>query len=938
MILLSIVLLPFFGAPFAAMISRLGRLHAAWFAGAVNLLALGLLLPQAVAVFDGQILLSRFEWIPLLGLDLVFRLDGLGLLFALLILSIGLLIIIYARYYLSTQDDMGRFYAYLLLFMGSMLGIVLAENLILLLIFWELTSLSSFLLISYWQHRQESRSGARMALTITGAGGLALLGGFLLLGEIVGSYELTTILASGERIHAHPLYLPMLLLVLLGAFTKSAQFPFHFWLPNAMAAPTPVSAYLHSATMVKAGVFLLARLFPALSGTPEWFWLVSGAGLITLILGAYIALWKHDLKGLLAYSTISHLGLITLLFGISTPMAAVAGVFHIINHAIFKASLFMAAGIIDHEAGTRDMRRLSGLWQFMPYTATLAMVAAASMAGVPLMNGFLSKEMFFAETLHDINLPWGWLLPAGATLAGIFAVAYSWRFIHNVFFGAAPVGLPKTPHEPPRWMKVPVEILVALCVVVGIFPNLTVAPLLTVAASGTLQSALPQYTLAIWHGFNPALWMSLIALAGGVAVYHLFNHFFSLRQHGIEWPSMKTLYQFLLDKLFLITNYVTHLLQTESLQRMVWVLVLFAVLLGAGGFTGESFSLTGERVLLPVDGVSLVVAVVMLLAAVATVLFHRQRLVSLIMIGTVGLGVALIFAKFSAPDLALTQLSVEFVTIVLMLLALYFLPQITPPSSKPLWRVCDALLASGAGIGVAALAWGVLTRPYDTIGDFFLTHSVPEGGGHNVVNVILVDFRGYDTLGEITVMALAGLGIYAMLEGLKLKSLATDFSTRTWDEDRHPLIMGALTRILFPLMLMVAIFILLRGHSQPGGGFIAGLITAVALITQYLAQGTTWTQARLPVDMHTVIGSGLLIALVTGLASWWFGYPFLTSTFGHVHTAMTGEFELASAMAFDLGVFLVVVGVTVLIIVNLGMVHSDSHLPSRTIKPHPKTH
>ena len=516
MSLLSIVLLPFFGAPFAAMISRLGRLHAAWFAGAVNLLVLGLLLLQAVAVFDGQTLLSRFEWMPALGLDLVFRLDGLGMLFALLILGIGFLVIVYARYYLSAHDDMGRFYAYLLLFMGSMLGIVLAENLILLLIFWELTSLSSFLLISYWQHRQESRSGARMALTITGAGGLALLGGFLLLGEIVGSYELTAVLASGELIHAHPLYLPMLLLVLLGAFTKSAQFPFHFWLPNAMAAPTPVSAYLHSATMVKAGVFLLARLFPALSGTPEWFWLVSGAGLITLILGAYIALWKHDLKGLLAYSTISHLGLITLLFGISTPMAAVAGIFHIINHAIFKASLFMAAGIIDHEAGTRDMRRLSGLWQFMPYTATLAMVAAASMAGVPLMNGFLSKEMFFAETLHDINLPWGWLLPAGATLAGVFAVAYSWRFIHNVFFGAAPTGLPKTPHEPPRWMKVPVEVLVVLCVIVGIFPNLTVAPLLAVAASGTLQTALPQYTLAIWHGFNPALGMSLIALAGGL--------------------------------------------------------------------------------------------------------------------------------------------------------------------------------------------------------------------------------------------------------------------------------------------------------------------------------------------------------------------------------------------------------------------------------------
>jgi multicomponent K+:H+ antiporter subunit A len=925
MSLLLIVFLPFLGAPFSAAISKLGRLHAAWFAGAVNLSAIILLIPEAITVFNGHILIQHFEWIPMLGMDISFRLDGLGLLFSLLILGIGLLVVLYARYYLSLQDDMGRFYAYFLLFMGSMLGIVLSENIIQLLIFWELTSLSSFLLISYWQHRQESRSGARMALTITGAGGLALLGGFLLLGEIVGSYELSQILQSGSVIRAHPLYFPMLVLVLLGAFTKSAQFPFHFWLPNAMAAPTPVSAYLHSATMVKAGVFLLARLFPALSGTPEWFWLVSGAGLITLLSGAYIALWKHDLKGLLAYSTISHLGLITLLFGISTPLAAVAGVFHIINHAIFKASLFMAAGIIDHEAGTRDMRRLRGLWQFMPYTATLAMVAAASMAGVPLMNGFLSKEMFFAETLHDIDLPWGWLLPAGATLAGVFAVAYSWRFIHNVFFNGTPTNLPKIPHEPPRWMKVPVEILVVLCLVVGIFPNLTVAPLLAVAASGVLQTPIPEYTLAVWHGFNPAFWMSIIALLGGVLVYYFFSFFFSLRQRSGEWLAIKTLYNIFLERLLSLSGRITCFLHTDSLQRMVWVFVLFALVLGTGGFIGESFVFTGEHALLPVDGVSLLVAVVMVIAAVGTAVLHQQRLVALIMIGTVGLGVALIFAKFSAPDLALTQLSIEFVTIVLMLLALFFLPQFSRAESKQLLRVRDALLALGAGGGVALLAWAVLTRPYETIAEFFLAESVPGGGGHNVVNVILVDFRGYDTLGEITVMALAGLGIYAMLEGLKLKGSVADFKVNQWDEDKHPVIMGSLTRLLLPLALLVSIFIFLRGHNLPGGGFIAGLITAVALIMQYLANGTTWTQARIPFDMHTMIAAGLLIAVATGVASWFFAHPFLTSTFSHFYTPLTGKFELASAMAFDLGVFLVVVGVTVLIIVNLGLIHTTSN-------------
>lgn len=927
--LLLIVFLPFIGAPLAAAVSKLGRLHAAWMAGLVALLTVMLLLPGGSDVFAGQVQIQRFSWISLVGLDLVFRLDGLGLLFALLILGIGLLIILYARYYLSAQDDMGRFYAYLLLFMGSMLGIVLSENIIQLLIFWELTSLSSFLLISYWQHRHESRSGARMALTITGAGGLALLGGCLLLGEITGSYELSVILASSDMIRAHPLYQPMLILVLLGAFTKSAQFPFHFWLPNAMAAPTPVSAYLHSATMVKAGVFLLARLFPALSGSAEWFWLVSMTGLATLLVGAYIAMWKHDLKGLLAYSTISHLGLITLLFGIGTPMAAVAAVFHIINHAIFKASLFMAAGIIDHEAGTRDMRRLRGLWQFMPHTALLAIVAAASMAGVPLLNGFLSKEMFFTETLHDIDQPWGWLLPAGATLAGIFAVAYSLRFIHNVFFGGLPLDLPKTPHEPPRWMKIPVEILVALCLLVGMLPALTVEPILSVAAAGVLQGSPPAHDLAIWHGFTPAFLMSVIAMLGGVLIYFGFSTFLSLRTHAGEWPGMRAIYHRLLEGLFVVCQFLTRILHVDSLQRMVFCLILFAVLLGAASFLTEEAMLTGERELLPVDGVSLVVALIMMIAAIGTVLLHQLRFVSLIMIGAVGLGVALIFAKFSAPDLALTQLSVEVVTIVLMLLALFFLPQTTPAESKPLRRGRDLLLALVAGGGVASLAWAVLTRPYETIADYFMSHSVPQGGGHNVVNVILVDFRGYDTLGEITVMALAGLGIYAMLERLQLKGSSHDSFTRPWDEDQHPLIMASLTRVLLPLALLVAVFILLRGHNLPGGGFIAGLITAVAFITQYLANGIAWTQARLVVNLHKVIAIGLLFAASTGLGSWLLGYPFLTSAFGYLEWPLVGEFEVASAMAFDLGVYLVVVGVTLLIIVNLGMVHSESHIVKR---------
>jgi multicomponent K+:H+ antiporter subunit A len=352
----------------------------------------------------------------------------------------------------------------------------------------------------------DARKGARMALTVTGAGGLALLGGFILIGQTVGSFNIDQVLSSGELIRHSSRYHTILLLVLLGAFTKSAQFPFHFWLPHAMAAPTPVSAYLHSATMVKAGIFLLARLYPVLSGTTSWFLIVSVTGMLTMLFGAYQALFKHDLKGLLAYSTISHLGLITLLFGMGTALGAVAAVFHIINHAIFKASLFMAAGIIDHETGSRDMRKLNGLWTPMPITATLAMVAAAAMAGVPLLNGFLSKEMFFAETLHQSTLgSISWMVPVFATIGGAFSVAYSLRFIHDVFFNGEPKDLPRIPHEPPRYMRVPVEILVALCLIVGVFPEYTVGDVLASASTVVLDGRLPDYHLHIWHGIESAV-------------------------------------------------------------------------------------------------------------------------------------------------------------------------------------------------------------------------------------------------------------------------------------------------------------------------------------------------------------------------------------------------------------------------------------------------
>lgn len=919
-----IVLLPFLGAAIVAGVAQKNRIASAWGAGIVTALSIAILTNLAYVPFEGKTLIHSWNWIPSIGLTFAFRLDGLGLLFAYLILIIGLLVIVYARYYISSRDSMGRFYSYLLLFMGSMLGIVLSENILQLAVFWELTSLSSFLLISYWQHKPEGRDGAKMALTITGGGGLAMLAGILLLGHAAGSYTLSDILTAGDAIRSHALYTPIILLILLGVFTKSAQFPFHFWLPHAMAAPTPVSAYLHSATMVKAGIFLLARLYPALSGTEEWIVLVSTAGMITLLLGAFTALFKHDLKGLLAYSTISHLGLITLLFGFSTPLATVAAIFHIINHATFKASLFMVAGIIDHETGTRDMRRLGGLWSFMPHTATLAMIAASAMAGVPLLNGFLSKEMFFERTLIDETLL-NFLSPIFATLAGAFAVAYSIRFIHNVFFNGQLKNLPKNPHEPPRFMKIPVDLLVVACFAVGTLPVFTVAPVLAIAVTGSLQAPLPEYSLALWHGFTLPLLMSFIAFFGGIFIYRQRKELFAWYEKNISRIDARVPYNTILNALFDLADFITSGFNKESLQTMIaWTLAASFLAVFAGFSYGDS-PLFGNRAFLSADWIAIAVASLFIVAIIATVLMHKNRLVSLISLGVAGLIVSLIFIKFSAPDLALTQLSVEVVTVILILLALYYLPQHTPKESSKFRIIRDLMLSIGGGIGVFVLTLAVLSREYTTIGTYFLENALTGGGGTNVVNVILVDFRGFDTLGEITVLAIAGLGIFAMLQGLKLYAPSKDIHGFAWSADIYPSILQTLARLLLPLMLMVSVYIFLRGHNLPGGGFIAGLIASIALVVQYLANGIAWTRKRIPFSTHNLIVYGLLIATATGLVSMTIGYPFLTSAFTHLNWPLIGEFEIASAIAFDLGVFLVVVGTTVMILVQLGRLSLNSH-------------
>ena len=960
--LVYLLLLPFAGSLLAALMPTHARTAAAGWAALVSLAALvwvALLFPT---LQTGQVLHEEYRWIPSAGINFSVRMDGFAWMFAMLVTGIGLLVALYARYYMSKNDPVPRFFSFFLAFMGAMLGVVLSGNVVQLVFFWELTSLFSFMLIGYWYHRKDARRGARMALTVTGAGGLAMLAGMLMLGHIAGSYQLDVILGAGERIRAHPLYTPMLVLVLLGAFTKSAQFPFHFWLPRAMAAPTPVSAYLHSATMVKAGVFLLARLWPALSGTEQWFWLVGGAGVVTLVLGAYFAMFQNDLKGLLAYSTISHLGLITLLLGLNRDLAAVAAVFHIMNHATFKASLFMAAGIIDHETGTRDMRRLSGLWKAMPITGTLAFVASAAMAGVPLMNGFLSKEMFFAETVDLSSTPLlDYGLPVAATLAGIFAVVYSLRFSVGVFLGPPARRLPLEPHEPVRWMRVPIEILVLLCIVVGIFPQWSIGPALDVAARPVVGGAMPPFSLAIWHGFNKPLVMSLIALGGGIALYlrlrrgvvaGRFKHAPLLGLNG-QRLFESTLYGLDRASRWALAVLSTYRLQPQMLLMVLAAIVFASVALWAGGISW------GDRPRVPGNlefALLWVLGCVAALAAANQAKFHR--LAALILLGAVGLAVSLTFLWFSAPDLALTQLAVEVVTTVLFLLGLRWLPKRRPEEAEHLGlrvrarRARDFVVSLVAGGGMAVLAYAMMTRPApQSISPFFIDRSLPEGGGTNVVNVMLVDFRAFDTMGEITVLGIVGLTVYALLRRFRPPremaalppqqravppDLVSDLINPRTAQDTalgYMMVPAVLVRLLLPIAVVIALYFFMRGHNLPGGGFVAGLCVAIAFLTQYIVAGTHWVEAHLQLKVIRWIALGMLAAVATGLGSLWFGYPFLTSHTAHVTLPGLGEVHFPSAMLFDVGVFAVVVGATLLILTALAhqSVRGHRRAPEKTV-------
>ncbi|MFD1450432.1 Na+/H+ antiporter subunit A [Oceanobacillus sojae] len=788
------VLSPFIAAILIPFLYKyLKRIHTGWFV---------LILPLALFIYflsfipetsSGNVVLNNLDWVPSLGINFNVYIDGLSLLFALLITGIGTLVVLYSIYYLSKQKEkLNNFYVYLLMFMGAMLGVVLSDNLIVIYVFWEVTSIASSLLISYWYTREKSIYGAQKSMYITVFGGLSMLAGFSLLYVIAGTFSIRELIANADLIMASSLFIPAMILVLLGAFTKSAQFPFHIWLPDAMEAPTPVSAYLHSATMVKAGIYLVARLTGVFGGAPEWFWIITIAGLITLIWGSISAVRQKDLKGILAYSTVSQLGLIMSLLGAGSaafyfqdgdnPLymtAILAAVFHLINHATFKGSLFMAAGIIDHETGTRDIRKLGGLMTIMPVTATISLIGLASMAGLPPFNGFLSKELFLTGMLSVteygiFNLEAiGFIIPIIAFIASVFTFLYCILMFYKTFMGKFDISKLKVKHvhEAPIGMLISPIILAVLVVLFGLFPNLLaysiIEPAMAAIAPGILSPGeFFDVHITHWHGFSAELFMTLGIIVLGVLLFITFRKWENTAFYRGEQDLFNYAYDYGYDGLIKGSQLLTRIQMTGRLRDYFIYMCTFIMLIMGYTMYRYNLPLIQNLDLSPIPVYTWFVILVFL-GSILTIPFLNNRIAIIITTGVSGFLVALLFVLFRAPDLALTQLLIETVSVVLFMLVFYHLPKLKKMKTPPKMKTIKLIISIGFGLmitlgSLSAFSMGQEAN-YESISEYYTENSKEKAGGYNIVNVILVDFRGLDTMLEVLVVSLAVLTVVSLI-------------------------------------------------------------------------------------------------------------------------------------------------------------------------------
>ncbi|OUE27136.1 Na+/H+ antiporter subunit A [Clavibacter michiganensis] len=985
-VLLSVFLLASVGIP---LLARVMGVRAFLVAALVPAAAFAYTIAQAPTVLpDGEVV-ERVEWIPSLGITLDMRMDALSWLLALVVTGVGALVLLYcARYFRSSEEGLGRFAGLLVAFAGVMYGLVLADDVFVLFTFWEATSVLSYLLIGHYTGKKASRGAALQALLVTTAGGLAMLVGLVILSVTGGTTSLAALVADPPGGSLIPI---AIVLILLGALSKSALVPFHFWLPAAMAAPTPVSAYLHAAAMVKAGIYLIARLAPGYADVPGWRVLLVSLGVATMLVGGWRALKQMDLKLVLAYGTVSQLGFLTVVVGYGTRDAALAGVALLLAHALFKATLFLVVGVVDHRAGTRDLRKISGLGRKAPVLAVITALALASMAGLPPFLGFVAKEAVLSALLLDAELGGGlgWVALVGVSVGSCLTVAYSARFMWGAFARKRGVDEVQPVHEHLDFL-VPPAVLAATGLVLGFLASSVdgwiagYADTLPAVSSGASGEPDHTYHLALWHGLEPALFISAGTLVVGLAMFRLRDGVFALQSRVPSWIDAARIYWASMRLIDRVAARTTATTQRGSLPFYLGVILL--VLIGSVG-SALALNRSWPTSAVPFDHPAQpVIGIVMVVAAIAAARAGK-RFQAVVLVGVTGYGMAALFALHGAPDLALTQVLIETITLVAFVLVLRRLPVRLGERNRsvhPIWR-------AGIGIAVAALMSTVAVvalgaRVADPISLEFPRLAYEQGHGSNVVNVTLVDLRGWDTMGEIAVLIVAATGVasliflnrrtdslprltapsrrslIARLSGRRDPGLGEDLEMESGTEgprsdarlavkdagrtERSPWLLAGRTlapqnrsillevvvRLLFHSLIVVSVYLLFSGHNLPGGGFAGGLLAGMALVARYLAGGRYELGAAAPVDAGRVLGTGLVFTVGTAAVPLLFGADALTSTWIDTEVPFLGHVEFVTSTFFDVGVYLVVVGLTLDVLRSLGAEVDRQEESDRTVE------
>ena len=951
-------------APF--LFRRLGR-NAFFALAAVPAGSFAWLLLQHGAVYsDGGATSVTLPWIPDLRLELAFRIDALAWVMSLLVLGVGALVLVYcARYFKNKDSYLGGFGAQLLAFAGAMFGLVTADDLLLMFIFWELTTVLSYLLIGYARTRLSARRSALQALVVTTAGGLAMLVGLIMLGSTAGTYRISAILQAAPELVAGPAAAAVaaaVVLVLAGAITKSALVPFHFWLPGAMAAPTPVSAYLHAAAMVKAGIYLVARLAPGFAETAFWLPVVLGLGLATMLVGGYRALRQTDIKLILAYGTVSQLGFLTMVVGLGKPDAALAGLALLLAHGLFKATLFLVVGIIDHQAGTRDIRKLSGVYRSSRALAIVAAIGAASMAGVPPLAGFVAKESVFEAFVHHAGVgPRGPVILVGLVLGSILTFAYSARFMWGAF--AVKAGVPATRFKAvkPSFLAAP-ALLSLLTVLYGAWPDPVdgwIQPYAALFAGHEGAESDAAGHLALWHGFTPALGLTAITFALGLAMFYGRNAVSRVQAMVPGWIDGDRSYQRTIGALDDAAVWVTGRTQRGSLffylaviLTVAFALPLTAMLLANKPLPATLYFIDPGSPLQLVAGAGIVIGA---LAAVRA----NKRFLAVLMVSVTGYGIALMFALQGAPDLALTQMLVETIILVAFVLAMRSLPAELRDRTGGKYRVIRVIIGAAFGLTMVFVAiYALGSRVATPVSLDFPRLAYEGGGGLNVVNVTLVDIRAWDTFGEISVLALAATGVASLIfvrgrgdrigpsasvaEGTVGRrtdrpahtrdnaalAMSRRFAASTRDAwlvagrtmapERRSIIFEVVTRLIFHSMIVFSIYLLLAGHNLPGGGFAGGLTAGLALTIRYLAGGRFELREATPVSAGALLGIGLATAAASGVAPLLLGGQVFQSAIIELWLPVFGDIKFVTSTIFDIGVYIVVVGLALDVLRSLG--------------------